>query len=140
MKKSFLFLPLLLAMLSSYAAPVITVDTVAPAFQDKHIMVITLKKELRPGSEVTDAAKTWKLTSSQAMEIFKSVKPVSDAELAAKFTESPAFMSGKCRVDDKNYTYEINAGDFLTLNDGQQLTHYACYNKSLRKYFLTGPK
>ena len=142
MKKILLTQLFLLLFAVTYAAAVTNIDTTAPAFQGNHIMVITLKKELRTGSEykTTEACTTWKLMSSQAMEIFQNVKPITDAELATKFTTMAALMSGKCRIDSKNYTYELNAGSFLSLNDGQQVTYYGCYNKNLRKYFLTQPK
>ncbi|HEV7782429.1 MAG TPA: hypothetical protein VGO58_14240 [Chitinophagaceae bacterium] len=140
MKKLFVLLPLLFILNSSFAVPLVRIDTTGPVFANTHIMIITLRKEIRAGSETTEAQKGWKLTSSQAMEIFKTVTPVSEAVLAAKFAESPAFMNGKCRLDATNYTYEINAGGFLTLTEGQQVTYYGCYNKNLRKYFLTGPK
>ena len=141
--KKLLLTPLFFLLLAvTYAAPVTNIDTTAPAFQGKHIMVITLKKELRTGSDfkTTEACTAWKLMSSQAMEIFQNVKPITDAELASKFTAMAALMNGKCRIDNKNYTYELNAGSFLSLNDGQQTTFFGCYNKNLRKYFLAQPK
>ncbi len=139
MRKLFISLSLLLFAVASHAAPLVT-DTVAPAFQGKHIMVITLQKKMRPEATVTHEYQAWTVMSSAAMEIFQNVKPISESDLGAKFTDLPVYMAGKCRIDAQNYTYELNAGSFLKLTQGSEVTYYGCWNKKLSKYFLKGPK
>ncbi|MEO6613640.1 MAG: hypothetical protein ABIT05_12695 [Chitinophagaceae bacterium] len=141
MRKLFFSLSFLLLTVASQATVIAMIDTGGLAFADRHVMIITQKKEIRPGAVATAGEQTWKLMSSDEMTIFKNVKQITEAQWSAKFTDLPAYMTGKCRIDRSlNYIYELNAGGFLKLTNASEILYYGCFDKSLRKYFLKGPK
>src|SRR4051794_3139855 len=102
MKKLLFSLGFLSIAILSNATPTSHVDTAAPAFQGHHIMVISMKKEMRDGSEGNAAYMGWKVMSSAAMEIFQNVKPITEADTHGKFKTLPVVYTGKCRIDDTN--------------------------------------
>ncbi|MEP6700414.1 MAG: hypothetical protein ABJA85_03835, partial [Bacteroidota bacterium] len=131
MRKLFFRLSFLLLTGASQATPTVRIDTGGLAFADRHVMIITQKKEIRPGSEATAGEQEWKLMSSDEMTIFKNVKQITEAQWSAKFTDMPAYMTGKCRIDHSlNYIYELNAGGFLKLTNGSETLYYGCFEKS----------
>ena len=83
--------------------------------------------------------KSWSLTIGQLKNIIQEFEPVSSEAQHLSYSYMSCRMEGKIEIDNKEFTYWINAGSTLILESstGAQL-YFACSNKTCEKFFLTG--
>ncbi|MEZ5069896.1 MAG: hypothetical protein R2751_02740 [Bacteroidales bacterium] len=60
----------------------------------------------------------WRLTKIQAREIFESAVPINGRDRHLDYDHLPCRYTGKIVSDEKNYSFEINAGSWIYLFSG----------------------
>ena len=108
----------------------------------KHFSVVSMFKTTTSQSSLTGTGmcKKWKLNKNQVIEIIQHSVLIDGTIWDLEFDVLPCIYKGVLIQNSKKFNFEINAGSWLYIKDGNRTMILGNYTREDQIYFLSFPE